>query len=443
MKLSEPHIFKGYWWLPGREDDKVAGVLTYNPGENILLELIGCFTGNGFSIKELINGDLKKVPVIYGIDSDAKRISLFDCYLSFSANFNSGFPITKFTSGFVVIGMHINGMAEPSFYRADVRIPELTYWALPKSIKTTFQYASDSKSLQSCTLQLQSSWGKHDSICSIHIANDVELSINACASYSSGELFLNPRVEQYSYLSLRCPSRKMSLSEIFRMIYNFQDFLSLATKRHVSYESIDLWTAEGVDERHGNVSISILAKRNIVANTVKIDRDSFLLKYECMSDMIPTMLRKWMSDNEDMRPIKRHLVDSLVYKPVVGSVDFLQVMQAIEGVWWRFKDTEYRKANGISSDKWTRLKTLLEETIKSYSSIPAIAGASIDVREAVDSRHYYSHFMEKSPKRKVLDGVQLYELTVKLRNLLLCQVLELMGLNNTEISKVLSNQTSD
>lgn len=442
MKLSEPHIFKGYWWLPGREDDKVAGVLTYNPGENILLELIGCFTGNGFSIKELIDGGLKKVPVIYGADSDAKRISLFDCYLSFSANFSSSFPITKFTSGFVVIGMYINGMAEQSFSRADVRIPELTYWALPKSIKTIFQYASDSKSLQSCTLQLQSSSGKRDSICSVPIVNGVELSINACASYSSGELFLNPRVEQYSYLSLRCPSRKMSLLEIYRMIYNFLDFLSLATKRHVYYESIDLWE-EDIEDGQENVSICILAKRNIAANPVKIDRDSFLLKYECMMDKIPAMLGKWMSDNEDMRPIKRHLVDSLVYKPVVGSVDFLQVMQAIEGVWWRFKDTEYRKANGISHRDRTTLNTLLKETIKSYSSIPAIAGASIDVREAVDSRHYFSHFMEKSPKRKVLDGVQLYELTVKLRNLLLCQVLELMGLNNMEISKVFSNQTSD
>lgn len=443
MKLSEPHIFKGYWWLPGREDDKVAGVLTYNPEANILLELIGCFTGPGFSIEELIDGELKKVPVIYGVDSDAKRISLFDCYLSFSANFSSSFPITKFTSGFVVIGMHINGMAEPSFCRADVRIPELTYWVLPRSIKTTFQYASDSKSLQSCTLQLQSSSGKRDSICYVPIANGVDLSINACASYSSGELFLNPRVEQYSYLNLRCPSRKMSLLEIYRMIYNFLDFLSLATKRHVSYESIDLWEEEDNEDGQGNVSICILAKRNIVANPVKIDRDSFLLKYECMMDKIPAMLGKWMSDNEDMRPIKRHLVDSLVYKPVVGSVDFLQVIQAIEGVWWRFKDAEYRKANGISSDKRTRLRTLLEETIKSYSSIPAIAEESIDIDAAVDSRNYYSHFMEKSSKRKILDGARLYELTAKLRNLLLCRLLELMGLNNMEISKVFANQTSD
>ena len=159
--------------------------------------------------------------------------------------------------------------------------------------------------------------------------------------------------------------------------------------------------------------------------------------------MVPAMLGKWMSDDDDMWPIKRHLVDSLVYKPVVGSVDFLQVIQAIEGVWWRFKDDEYRRVNGISSGKRTRLRTLLEETIKSYSSIPAIADRSIDVDAAVDSRNYYSHFMAKSPKRKILDGARLYELTARLRNLLLCQVLELMGLNNTEISKVFSSQTSD
>lgn len=43
MKLSEQHIFKGYWWLPDKPNDRVAGVLIYTPGEKILLELIGGF----------------------------------------------------------------------------------------------------------------------------------------------------------------------------------------------------------------------------------------------------------------------------------------------------------------------------------------------------------------------------------------------------------------
>lgn len=43
MRLSEDHIFKGYWWLPENPNNKVAGILTYTPGESMCLELLGGF----------------------------------------------------------------------------------------------------------------------------------------------------------------------------------------------------------------------------------------------------------------------------------------------------------------------------------------------------------------------------------------------------------------
>ena len=35
MRLSEEHIFKGYWWLPENPNNKLAGILTYTPGESM------------------------------------------------------------------------------------------------------------------------------------------------------------------------------------------------------------------------------------------------------------------------------------------------------------------------------------------------------------------------------------------------------------------------
>lgn len=37
---------KGYWFLPDRPDNKVAGILTYIPKEEIGLELLGGFSDN-------------------------------------------------------------------------------------------------------------------------------------------------------------------------------------------------------------------------------------------------------------------------------------------------------------------------------------------------------------------------------------------------------------
>ena len=41
IKLNEKLECKGYWWLPSKPENKIAGILTYTPNEKIKLELIG------------------------------------------------------------------------------------------------------------------------------------------------------------------------------------------------------------------------------------------------------------------------------------------------------------------------------------------------------------------------------------------------------------------
>lgn len=43
IKLNEKLECKGYWWLPSKPENKIAGILTYTPNEKIKLELIGSF----------------------------------------------------------------------------------------------------------------------------------------------------------------------------------------------------------------------------------------------------------------------------------------------------------------------------------------------------------------------------------------------------------------
>lgn len=39
--LSESRTWTGHWWLPNSPDNKVPGVLTYEPGDGLTLRLIG------------------------------------------------------------------------------------------------------------------------------------------------------------------------------------------------------------------------------------------------------------------------------------------------------------------------------------------------------------------------------------------------------------------
>lgn len=37
IKLNEKLECKGYWWLPSKPENKIAGILTYTPNEKIKL----------------------------------------------------------------------------------------------------------------------------------------------------------------------------------------------------------------------------------------------------------------------------------------------------------------------------------------------------------------------------------------------------------------------
>ena len=71
MNLYCKQEYGGYWYLPSEPEQKVAGIVTYYPNEKIILELIGAFNEE---IEALFSE--KEEPVIHGITSDAKNISL-------------------------------------------------------------------------------------------------------------------------------------------------------------------------------------------------------------------------------------------------------------------------------------------------------------------------------------------------------------------------------
>ena len=444
MKLSEEHIFKGYWWLPMNPNNKVAGILTFTPGERMCLELIGGFENAHGEYIGLFDEN-NKIPLIYGKDSNAKEITLVDCYSSFTLNFSAEFPIMRYSARLLVFDKHLNSLDERCEYTAYIRFPELSQWALPGAIEQIVSFDQEGKEIKSSTVVLPFLNGNDGVIFSTRCENGVQVSVFKGVSYSSGKLSLKPYLEQYSYLEIKRPGIGMSLPEVFHELYKFQQFLSLATRRNVQPESIYLNDPNiRQDFKEGQKSfyfpIYILAIQRHVYNPTELNRDKFLFRYEDIPDRMSDILAKWMSDSDNLQPIKNHLVDSLVYKPLVGSVDFLQVIQAIEGVWWRFREDEYRAVNNIPRRKETTLTTILQEILKTFSDVPKVSSMNLDIKAVVDSRNYYSHFVDKSKKPKTLDGIQLYDLTRQLRTILLCLVLELLSLTHTEINMLLSKQ---
>lgn len=118
------------------------------------------------------------------------------------------------------------------------------------------------------------------------------------------------------------------------------------------------------------------------------------------------------------------------------------MVQALEGFCRRFRSRKYRKEHSLPERDYSDLFAMMGSLLDEFGDIELIQKCKIDKEAVVDSRNYYSHFMPKDKDSKALDGFELYELTMRLRILLICCVLSLYGFENSRINEIMKKSHS-
>jgi len=226
-----------------------------------------------------------------------------------------------------------------------------------------------------------------------------------------------------------------SIKEYLSDIFLYEQFLSFATLEAVACSKIYLYDGDLYQELENEkknippsgIDIYIqLSNENDATHTEKYN---FLFDYNTIKHQYSQIIQKWSAEKEDIAPIRTHLVESIKHKNIFSSIDFLIVVQALEGFCTRF-----RKEDSLSN--------MLQDIIEEFSCIDKIKNDDIIINEVVNSRHYYYHFMERSKKKHILNGRELYNLTHKLRKLLICCVLHFIGFNYPQINEILNKSNS-
>lgn len=428
-------VIKGYWWLPSTPENTVAGILTYIPKESITLELIGQLKPETSAIEEFINR--KEECAILGNSSDAKEISLINCYPSGgNLNFNCRFPIQRYNCQHLIIGTHITSLDTPCFFKTLINIPYLSLWATPNSIESTMHFEENQINKYCISFKAEE---KHIDAVDF---GDYILSIDGHVNYS-GEYF-EPKIKQKTTVTLTNRS-DYSLKDALKQIFLFEQFLSFATLKSldsskiVFYDKSKFQQLDKGKKHFFPIEYIYTHKKN---NEFKQGQDlteqrKFLFTYKTIKDEFQSIIKKWFQEQADIAPIRHHLVECVRHKGTFSSMDFLVIIQAIEGFWWRFRDEDYRLKNRITGKKDTRLKTILNSLIDEFKGINTLDLNKIEVNEVVDSRHYFSHFVHKAKKPFAKDGIELYHLTNQIRKLLICCVLNFVGFSNEQINKII------
>ncbi|TDE18064.1 ApeA N-terminal domain 1-containing protein [Dyadobacter psychrotolerans] len=420
--MNKPFTLKGYWFLPNQEEQKIAGILSFEPGENMRLELFGAISQK--SPEEYLrliaeNWDKNEIiPVIHGHTSDGKEFSLLNCIDGQSSlNFNAEFPLTSYIVNAAIQGILITDYQEPVFNKIRVKLTQLHEWLGTIGFQQSYNFEDSS-----------SNFGfKLPESVSFSISGDYDLSFNSgYEKYNVSRDELN--IKQSSFVEIKIGSL-VSYRKLGEQIFLFLDFLSLGTLSPIMIETMTVFNEE-IDEdgkAYTNTSHVFYKSEQKSAKGLKKDHD-FLFNYETISDVFEEIIKKWYTLDSEIRPIRQYLIESVQPIGTFKTNHFLNIIQALEGFHTRFRN------------KKMELKERLEDIVTEFSDVQLVKNEFNDLEEtlnsAKDSRHYYSHFF-KLKNNKTKHGVDLYHLTIKLRILLVCCVLKEAGFTNAKINDIL------
>ena len=407
--MTENVDIKGIWWLPETPECKIAGVLLHEPMGETKLDLIGEFRPNDWlhSFNETKGED-----VIWGLSSENKEITLFQNYPFATKNSSCPFPIMHYDCQFLIIGKHIQSLKEDGQYSARILFDELSFWYSPNIIRTK---------LNEKELAFVSSLDNSQATIEIQVTDSINFSFEPQLTVSQDDMGQTTHLAQLTDLVISF-TKPVCLQFILNVVKEFELFLSVATLSHVQCKRFYIYDNSQDVEFGGKQKIEII--HHYFREEFKPNKKFFnyLFTYDSIKEQLSNVLQKWYA-TEDIMPIRSHLVDSLNRHGVFSSTDFLIVVQAIEGFYYRFRQ-----------DNNESLKTIIEDLTKEFSDVKCVEFEDGDCQKIVDSRHYFTHLLPPGKKSHVVQGAELQNLDFKLRKLLLCCVLNFMGFDNSTIN---------
>lgn len=415
-RMLETKSYKGLWWLPEKSGNQIPGTLTVEKNK-ISLETIGVL-GNDNPLTHYSDRNAPHYDVIWGISSEAKEISIFNCYESISLNFSSPFAIAHYSAQVVAVGRHIGSLEELGYYDVTAYIEELSYWFKPNCLHSNLEELR-----YTCSAEI-----KNTPHIAVQIEKDCSLKIEGEAQFSSSKTGMRMEFEQKSSLNFLF-SKPISIRDAEHTVFMFEQFLSFATLTPVRSDRLLLIDKDKKSDPTVNYIIEIYDDQEEERTSNPERFWKYLFVYDTIKESFPAIINKWYAEKE-MSPIRAHLIDSVRKRDVFGSTDFLIVAQAVEGFYCRFRK------DGLS------LNSIITKLREEFSDVSKVELSDDDIKCICDSRHYYSHLLPSGKKPNVKDGYALYILNHKLRKVLLCCMLNYFGFKNEEINNIFNKSNN-
>lgn len=397
--MSE-QIFKGKWWLPN-EIDKVSGTLYYTPGKTIMLELIGNFSSKPQDPFEqyMLSED---AAVIWGQASTGEKISLLISTCAMDKSYAVDYVISRYHARVIVIGIHILSENDKVFFKAKVKIPELSIWCHP-GILERFEFSNED-GMKCVGIRMFQSADSERTEFSVCLPSKHKISLVKNAEYNSGENYLNPTFSQSTDLYIE-KKGNTSIKDLYSKAVRFEQFLSLSLRRPVRYSQLLMYCKDEVKHIRGDkvyykpIQVDTIFHQEPLSQKVKsLD---FLFKYADIQQKLSLVLKKWYSRDVHFRAIRGNFLESIDYSGCFSHINFLIVIHALEGYIVRYYAEDAKKYDSSKRKGDPYLKACLRFILDKFKDVSGI-NQKINLDAINKTRNYYSH-LHKRRKDKIAE----------------------------------------
>ncbi len=448
--MDEGFEYQGHWWSPEEPEEKLPGILRFDPDEGATLSLFG-------SLKAPDEG--AGAVNILGLSMDQTPITLTKLVRPPTI---PGWPSSMRRSGTstvdvgtVIVGEHFGRAEDVGFERLIVEYLNLDAWAGVSGFEIAF---IDDPDTHPITV-------RHE--LPDPIAADVGAEYQVNLFFGSGfeaspRPFTRATITQVAELVISF-SEKQSLQDLQDVAYRLQHLLSLGTKR--STFPVAMWGATGPVGEAQRVGIFYRTLGRTGTSRERPAQHEMLFTLRDLPEGFGPAVERWLTRAEVLDPVYRLYLGTVYNPQMFLEQEFLNLVQALEAYHRRTTDTsdlpegehekrmeailgavpeEYREwlEGKLQYSNEPNLRKRMKHVFDGHpETVGSVVGGSKErrsfINKVLDTRNYRTHF-DESLESRVARGENLYRINRKLRKLMEMCLMAEIGFEDDEIRKAVS-----
>ncbi|MGB6785142.1 MAG: HEPN domain-containing protein [Nitrosotalea sp.] len=281
LSLYDKFQSVGIWFLPESKERKLSGTMEYD-NNGISLTTIGSFAATDadvFSIIKKFEEGPEEKPIILGLTTDDRIITLVDCAQTGLHTASNGIVTCKFRAMSMFVGKHFDTLEEIEFKSVSVDWSNLHLWVAQSSFKTDRSESIDKK--------IKLEYQQPPSI-KAKIDEEFELEIVHGASTGFSIYSEERKITQTTSLMIKSQTPH-KLKDFWDIQTCFRHFLMLSMMKNVYPISIRAKTA---DQDNTSVSVFPSIRLHDYVPERSLSRD-MLFHYPLLSQNFQSYVQTW------------------------------------------------------------------------------------------------------------------------------------------------------